>query len=159
VNWLRIYNLLAVPLYFLISDAGAFGQQHTLASYIASTGEIRLDVGPSVTVIGFGFANGWNQQNLTIDPPGLGPVFTSPTTLEFLDVNGLQPGRYSLGALLPAGIKRNQIGDYTIFNAFGPGVSVIGPVGWVPEPAANILAVLMFSMLFLLARSAGYREA
>lgn len=110
------------------------------AIYNAFTGELTVDIGAGVGVLGFQTAGLFNLaanpgQNL----PPLAVQFNSSVLGLFNGGNPLPTGLFSLGQVLPAGLSAGQI----TFGYTGIGLpSAQAAVAVVPEPAAAAVVAL-----------------
>lgn len=105
-------------------------------TYNRSTGDITINIGAGIGVLGFEFGPDIDLASL----PALGSLPAAQAddrVLAYFDPTGLSPGTYELGSILPLGLSANDIAfAYSPLGA----ASVLGALQLVPEPGTIWLA-------------------
>jgi hypothetical protein len=139
-------RLLAIAL-SLVAVAGLTDRANAgvgaAASYDEATGNIVLELPPGIGVAGFEFPSGYNAITLVEKPEN--PAQRDAIVLAFFNANGLAPGTYNLGSLLPADIGASDLDSRIRFSSSPLGANPVpSPVRHVakpiiPEPTAIAL--------------------
>jgi hypothetical protein len=110
-----------------------------------NSGDIILTIGTDIGVVGFLFHSGYNDVSIRQQPESF--AMRDANVLAWFNANGLKPGIYNLGNLLPTGLRSRQEVNARVlfsFTPFGspPVQSEVCGFYCIPEPASLTLSTI-----------------